>query len=507
MGVDNSFLTYNALDSACTVECHNKFWDDISAHGFQPAYDMTIDLLPVLMFMQTRGIKVDFEGLNATKQEVLKSAAEKQEELNKLCGRELNVNSPKDCQTYFYIELGIPPYYNEGKVTVDDLALQRLTRGTAKRPGLRQAKLVQEIRGLQKLHGTYLNLEFDADGRMRCSYNPRGTKFGRLSSSKTIFGTGTNQQNLPQEFKKFLVADEGCVFWEVDKVQAEWVVVAYLAGDANMIKVIEEEKDTHIHTASLMFNIPPEILEEEDKLIGNNTDPDWIAKVRAAGNIPEQYWDALPRTMSGRQCGKKSNHGLNYDEGFVQFALINEIEQREAKRIVEMYHLIYPGIRGSFYEMVKRHLQKDRSLTNCFGRKVRFMDAMGPDLFKAAYSMLPQSSVVDSLNKGMVKIYNDDRITSTNGWNVDILAQVHDSILLQIPVEVITSGAFDTLQKLVYDYVSPELSYGGRSFRIRTDAKIGLNWGGFNKESNPLGMRKCKGLQDAQLFLETVHAV
>src|SRR6266850_4608825 len=215
------FLKYGTLDAACMIQARDAFWPDLATGGFQPAYNMTIDLLPVLSFMQTRGIKVDHEALQATRTEILASAATKQEELNRLCGRELNVNSPKDCQTYFYIELGIPPYYNEGTVTVDDLALQRLSRGTAKRPGLRQAKLVQEIRGLQKLDGTYLNLEFDDDGRMRCSYNPRGTKFGRLSSSKTIFGTGTNMQNLPQEFKKFLVADPGYIFWEVDKRLAE----------------------------------------------------------------------------------------------------------------------------------------------------------------------------------------------------------------------------------------------------------------------------------------------
>ena len=190
----------------------------------------------------------------------------------------------------------------------------------------------------------------------------------------------------------------------------------------------------------------------------------------------------------------------------MQFALINEIDQREAKRIVEMYHLIYPGIRGSFYEMVKRQLQKDRTLTNCFGRKVRFMDAMGPDLYKAAYSMLPQSTVVDSLNGGLVKTYNNDWITSKQGCNIDILAQVHDSGLMQIPVEVIKDGRFAKVQELVYDYVSPELSYGGRTFKIRTDAKIGKNWGGYNKETNPLGMRKCKGQSDALAFVDSLEA-
>lgn len=486
--MNSDFLHYNALDSACTIEVHNAFWKDLQPHGFQPAYDMTVDLLDPLMFMMTRGIKISLNELELTKRDVLASAAEKQLELNQICGRELNVNSPKDCQTYFYVELGIPPYYNEGKVTVDDLALQRLTRGTAKRPGLRQAKLVQEIRGLQKLHGTYLNLEFDSDGRMRCSYNPRGTKFGRLSSSKTIFGTGTNQQNLPQEFKRFLVADPGYVLWEVDKRQAEWVVVAYLCGDANMIRVIEEGKDTHVHTSSLMFNAPPEVLMMEDKLIGNNTDPDTIAQLRHSHDIIERYAGALPRTMSGRQCGKKSNHGLNYDEGFIQFALINEIEQREAKRIVEMYHLIYPGIHV-WYEYIKRVLQKDRSLTNCFGRKVRFLDAYGPDMFKAAYSCLPQSTVVDSLNQGMVKIYNDDDICSKRGANIDLLAQVHDSILFQVPLEVVRSSRFPEILGRVYRAVSPDITYSGRTFKIATDSKIGLNWGGYNKTMNPMGMR------------------
>lgn len=492
------FLTYNALDSACTIECHNKFWPDLLPHGFQPAYDMTIPILHPLMFMMTRGIKVSHAELDETKRDVLKSAAEKQDELNKLCGRELNVNSPKDCQTYFYVELGIPPYYNEGKVTVDDLALQRLTRGTAKRPGLRQAKLVQEIRGLQKLHGTYLNLEFDSDGRMRCSYNPRGTKFGRLSSSKTIFGTGTNQQNLPQEFKKFLIADEGYVFWEVDKRQAEWIVVAYLCGDANMIRVIEEGKDTHIHTASLMFNAPPEVLELEGKLVGMNSDPDIIASIRASNEIIDRFTGALPRTMSGRQCGKKSNHGLNYDEGPNRFALLNEIEQREAQRIVDMYHLIYPGIRV-WYESVKKHLQRDRSLTNCFGRKIRFLDAWGPDMWKAGYAALPQSTVVDSLNAGMVKLYNDEDLCGVNAGNIDLLAQVHDSLLLQVPIASL--GNFAEMQERVYSYLSPDITYGGRTFKIPTDSKIGLNWGGFHKEMNPKGMRDLKSIEDLPKIL------
>lgn len=505
MRMDDNFLRYSALDAACTLEVHNGFWGMLEPQ-FTAANDMTMNILPVLMFMQTRGIKVNKAALDDTKVDVLEKAAELQEELNEKCGRALNVNSPKDCQAYFYDELGIPPYRNAaGKPTVDDLALQRLVRGTVARPGLRQAKLVQEIRGLQKLYGTYLNLEFDTDGRLRCSYNPRGTKFGRLSSSKTIFGTGTNFQNLPQEFKKFLVADEGYVFLEVDKRQAEWVVVAYCTGDANMIAAVESGIDVHTHTASLMYEVPPELIKHEHKLNGHSTSADAIASHRTGDSLVAKFLreskKSWPRTMSLRQCGKKSNHGLNYDEGPNGFAMINEIDQAEAKRIVSMYHEIYPGIR-IWYESIKRQLQKDRILTNCFGRSVRFLGAWNDNLWKSAYSMLPQSSVVDSLNRGMQNLYDDPAVSGINGANADILAQVHDSVLMQVPIAFLKDRTrFEWLREKIREETSPTLEYNGREFKIASDYKFGLNWGEYNKDKNPAGMQE---FEDYESFLKAL---
>lgn len=800
---NDSFLHYNALDGVCMVEAHNKFWPDLATGGFDIAYNMTIDLLPVLMFMQTRGIRVSMDELEKTKAQIIKSAAGKQEELNRICGRELNVNSPKDCQTYFYVEKGISPYHNdEGRITVDDLALQRMARGTAKRAGLREAKLVQEIRGLHKLKSTYMDIEFDADQRIRCSYNPRGTKFGRLSSSATVFGTGcvpgdaevltlqgwipiskwnpidsiaqfdkdsnqisfvkaglhteaspgalltlqgeqvgqaltpnhrvlyrpklkgkfavataqamldrntsviplsgeysgsyypeapkllvaaladgsfefnrvrlafkkerkisrflnlcreynikvdeqassreeyrrfafdrpaswpkdkrwgcwvldlhataaddmlqelghwdgiirgdshvlysadrtqvewvatlahlrnrsatmgmaeqsegswsdtimyrvnikprnyayveskhwgvtpykdsvycpivpatfwlmryqgkisitgnTNLQNLPPEFKQFLVADEGYVFWEIDKRMAEWVIVAYLANDASMLKAIEDGLDVHSYTASMMFDTPIELVQLDSKLVGMNTDPELLGQLRGAEPALTRFLHKFPRTMSGRQMGKKSNHGLNYDEGYAKFSLINEVEQSEGKRCVELYHRVYPGVRQTFHAGIKYQLQKDRTLTNCFGRKIRFLDQWGPDLWKAGYSALPQSTQVDGVNRGMVAAYHDDWLCEGPG-GIDILAQSHDAILTQVPMRWFENeGAFEGALEAMYKYLSPELEYNGRKFQIDNDSKIGLNWGGYHRENNPKGMREIKSPADVQRVL------
>lgn len=500
--MDEQFLRYSALDSACMMEIHNKFWDDLDEQAYERTYQMTLDLFPVLTFMQTRGMKVNHHLLNETKEDVLRSAAEKQAELDELVGHPLNVNSSKACQQYFYVELGMQPILKPKtkQITTDDRAMQRLVRGKAGQPGLRQAKLVQEIRGLQKLYGTYLNISFDEDDRLRGAYNPRGTKFGRLSSGKTIFDTGMNYQNLPQEFKKFLVADDDYVLVEVDKRQAEWVVVAYFANDANMVQAIEKGLDVHAYTASLMFDLPMEVIAYENDIVGHATNGEQIHKLRMDDEVLKKlYTPKWPRGMSLRQCGKKSNHGLNYDEGYMNFALLNEMEPGEAKKVVAMYHDIYPSIRKS-YEVIKRQLQKDRTLTNCFGRKVRFMGEWGNDLWKSSYSMIPQSTVVDSLNQGMVKVYNDRSITVER--NVDILAQVHDSILMQVPLSVAKDqNLFETFIEKVYTYTSPTLSYNGNEFKIATDAKIGFNWGGKHKVHNAEGMRDYKSYKDLQDLL------
>lgn len=503
--MDTKMLMYGALDGACTFEIRDAIWDDLRSQGYGPAYDLTIAVFEPLLFMMTRGIKVDFAALDITKRDIIAAQKAAEVELNERVGREINALSPKQIQQYFYVEKGIEPYRGkEGQITTDDKALQRIARGTAKRGGMREASLVQTIRGLNKLYGTYLDINFDTDGRLRCAYNPRGTKFGRLSSSETVFGTGTNEQNLPPEFKKFLVADDGYFFLEPDKRQAEWVVVAFLSGDANMLEVIRTGKDPHTHTASLMFNVPTEIVVRESKLVGSTTDSEELLARREADPILRDLIRILPRIFSMRQGGKKSNHALNYDEGPERFALENEMELRESRQMVGSYHSVYPGIRNSFHEGIKRQLSKDRTLINCFGRKMKFLGQWGNELFKAAYSAIPQSTVVDSLNQGLVKIYRDTNLT--RDINCDILAQVHDSLLTQFPVAVLKKP--ETLYKAVekmYSYLSPQMEYHGRKFTIPTDLKVGYNWG-MRATDNPRGMVEIKPWKDKADFTKQITA-
>ena len=516
---DDKLYVYNALDACCTLEARDAFWNDLDSEGFRKAYDMTIRLFEPLMFMQTIGIRVDRAALEETKQDITKAREAALAELHKIVGFDLNPASPKQVQNYFYVTKGIPPYKGAGgTITADDRALQRIARGTQQRKGLREARLIQDIRGYDKLYGSYLDIQFDADDRLRGAYNPRGTKFGRLSSGKTVFDTGCNLQALDPAFKKFLVADEGKFFLELDKRQAEWVVVAYLSGDARMLHVIESKRDPHVYTAAMMMieQLPldvrkqvklediEELVREDHKLLGTLSDEEEIRRRRATSKRLTSVLQFLPRTMSLRQAGKKANHGLNYDETYRMFALMNEILEAEAQRIINLYHKVYTGIRGKFHPWIKQQLaSNDRMLTNCFGRRIRFLDHDGPDLWKSAYSALPQSTVVDSLNMGLCDTYEDESISVKA--DVDLMAQTHDSMLLQLPLRLLKSSEAWRVYSKACSYISPEMEYNGRTFTIPTDAKVGLNWGGYHPETNPKGMRELPECSNEKSFRAAVN--
>jgi uracil-DNA glycosylase family 4 len=484
---DEQFYIYSCLDSMISLECMEKLNRELDEKGYRELYEFTLQLYRPLLYMMYHGMKVNREKLAEARSQIEEKMNKAQAELNEIAGGELNVNSFKQVSKYFY---GVQepdgtwtggkvqqPYRNsKGRITTDDKAMARLAKATSTREGFREAKLIQEIRAYRKLLGTYMDIELDRDSRFRCSYNPRGTTTGRLSSSRTLFGTGTNMQNLPPEFKQFLVADDGFLLIELDKSQAEWVVVAYAGGDANMIKVIEEGLDPHSWTGRLITGIEDlALIKKEAKLLGHESNPLIINELRKK-HFPElidfeHRGGYIPRMFSIRQCGKHSNHGLNYGMGYRKFALQYEIPETEAKTIVDKYHQAYPGIRQGYHAHIQYQLRKNRIVVNCFGRKRHFFGRWGHDLFNQAYDFVAQSTVADLINHGLIKIYYDRDPCMRP---LELLAQVHDSILFQFPVK-----DFELMAKAILrcvEHLDPEMEYHGRKFRIGTEMKVGLNW-------------------------------
>lgn len=255
-----------------------------------------------------------------------------------------------------------------------------------------------------------------------------------------------------------------------DKRGAEWVIVAYLSGDTNMLRIVMENRDAHSETGSLITGVPIELIQRERKLIGELSEPNRIEELRRL-HLPDLF-DArfLPRTMSIRQCGKKSNHGLNYDEQFRTFALVNELEEKEAKRIIDLYrNVAYPSIPEWYREIQAELRDNDRTLTDLLGNKCFLMGNWGEDLFRQGYAYKPQATVGRMVNRALSLAMDDE---ADFMQPMELLSQVHDNIVVQYPLD------FENMARMCLrmdEHMSPELHCKGRSFHLQTDLKLGMN--------------------------------
>lgn len=500
------FWRYNAKDVATTLEIWQKLKKIAIRDGFWDTYERNNRLHLCLLFMSYIGMKATPERIKQTQDDLEKRIYTLQQEIDTMVKARLqskgildlkevqvdshslqrgilNVNSPAQMKKYFYESLKIPAYKNKGKPTCDDKALQRLAKGTSARPGLPEASLIQELIGMKKFRGTYLDIDFDEDKRLRCTYVPGGTIFGRLSSRMTIFHTGMNMQNLPDDFKGFLLADPGYILFELDKVQAEWVASAYIANELEMIRIIEAGLDPHTETTMLLTGLPRDLIIEEAHLLGHLTNPTKISAVRtkfapigSANRKAYQLAKFVPRTMSCRQCGKKSNHGYNYGLMAPAFALQNEVPEEDAQHSYDGYHDAYIGLHA-WHDRVKLKLQKEKMLTNCFGRQVRLIGRWDTHLWNQAYSFEPQSTVVDLINEAMYETY----MQSAPGRDiylrpVELLAQVHDSLVFQYPIR---EGIYNMSKAImrIKELMEPTLMGSQKEYILATDAKMGYSWG------------------------------
>jgi DNA polymerase-1 len=381
-----------------------------------------------------RGLGLIRRRKKEVKAQIEKDIERLQTELDAVVGHPLNINSPKQMTQWLYVELGLPEKKklrkgkSEPTTTTDEDALEELYAKT----GNEVLRKVIEIREKKKLVSTYLDIKLDEDGRIRCSYNIAGTETGRLSSSATARGTGTNLQNIPGGvIKSLFLADAGYTLINADLSQAEARVVAHLAGENRLIKIFDEGGDIHRRNASVIFNC------KEQEV------------------TPEQ-----------RQLAKTVVHASNYGMGPRTFAKNTGLSEKEADRLLRQYFATYPRIK-LWHQSTKDTLRRTRILRNPFGRRRIFFNRWDESMAKECLAFVPQSTIADLVNLAIIRLHN---IVKDNS-NVQLLLQVHDSIVAQARDEVL-GWAVDLIRK---EMLIP-LTINGKTFSIPVDIQIGKNW-------------------------------
>jgi len=444
----DSYWKYNAKDAVYLLPIKAALEEELRAFDATDAMDYSMDLHKPLIEMEWNGILADIENISQVREKHNRYLAAMNKGLRKLTGQPLNINSPKQMVAYFYGTLGIKPYINKKtkNASCDALALSRIAkRGKA---GAAEARLITKIRYYSKLTSTYFYIPFDKDNKLRCSYSIGGTSSGRLSSSKTFFGTGANLQNQPYSFKKFLVPDPDCLLVELDLARAEAHAVAYLCQDESMIHAFESGIDVHTFNASKIFNIPMEEVTKDMRTMGKR-----IVHARNYKMGPGTFSDNLAKT-------------------FVYYSM------SKCKALLDAYSARFPGL-DRWHRQIEYEVKTNRVLYNMFGRPKRFLGLVNDAMVRNAISYIPQSTVAELLNRGIIKCANDPRL-GRDQFDIDLLTTVHDSVVFQVPYSQLPN--LHVILTIMKDHLSHTFTHKGRSFTIGVDAKIGTAWAGNTTE-------------------------
>lgn len=472
---DEQYWIYNGLDCVVTadvLQAQMAQVDDIALR----TYEFSKALQAPVLEMNLRGLRVNKKRKMQVIADITQKIARLEEQLDAIIQQGIgaegaNWRSPTQLKTLLYdiMQLPVQKKRNTNGVftaTTDEAALEKLANYFIAEPICNHILL---LRGLGKSLG-FLRTGVDPDGRMRTQFNIAGTVTGRFASSATDFGTGTNLQNVTEALRSVFVADPGMMFCNIDLEQGDSRNVGALCWNlfANEDEAFAgsylnacESGDLHTFVSKIAF-----------PHLAWGTAPDR----EIAEQLAHKHYDY--RFMS-----KKIGHGSNYLAQPQTIAKHARIPLQIAKDFQSAYFKGFPCI-PAWHQKVFWQLENLGYLISPFGRR-RFFFGRPKEgsTQREAVAHVPQSMTGDEINRGILNLWRANK--------VQLLVQVHDSILFQFPEHLrdeIVPWAIEAIKtKLVLER--------GREFVVPTEASTGWNWGKVG-DDNPDGLKKWKGADD-----------
>lgn len=382
-----------------------KLKEQGSLHLYQ---ELELPTAGVLARCEEAGFLVDRKGIADFGNSLLLQMQSEEEEIYRLAGKKLNLNSPKQLGALLFEELKLTaPGIKKTKsgYSTNAETLEKL-RGT--HPII---SLILDYRQLSKLRSTYtegLLKVADEKGRVHTTFTQTVTATGRLSSVEP------NLQNIPvrtelgRELRRFFVAPQGKKLIDADYSQIELRLLACISGDQNMIDAFQNGVDIHTVTASQVFGVPPEAV------------------------TPEM-----------RKSAKAVNFGIVY--GISAFSLSEDlgVTRAEADDYIKSYFRTYPGIERYLSETVER-AKKEGYVTTLSGRRRSIPElTSGKGMLKkfgerVAMNSPIQGTAADIIKKAMIRV---DRALQKAKLDARLILQVHDELIVECSEKDVSAAA------------------------------------------------------------------
>lgn len=484
---------YNGLDCCVTHEVFTALMQELadSPKNVQDTYKLALDKQGVFLEMSLRGMKVD----KARKMDALGRLDADMEKLQAMWDRitleglgfKVNWNSHMQLKKLFYQTLGIKPIRGrnskgEYAPTVNREALEKLQMYQSAEL---LCRLILAMRDIGKQKG-FLETPLDVDGRMRSSFNMAGTNTGRISSAANEFNTGTNVQNVAAKLRDVFVADKGKVLINVDLEQSDSRNLgAMIYEHAPRGEEFKFRGNTHVideafASAYLDACESGDLHTTVCRMAWDKLDwPEDRSGWRAVAD------DIFYRTYSYRDMAKRLGHGTNFYGKPATMARHTKTDKSVIEVFQKNYFNAFPGIPW-YHSWVTGQLKETSSLTTLYGRRRFFFGRLEDEkTLRDAIAYVPQSMTAHSIDMAILQLYE-------SGLPIELLNQVHDSVLFQVPW-LLLDELMDQLMEVMRYSITLR---NGREFSVPLEPQVGFNWGYYDEDDNPYGMRKWKGTDD-----------
>jgi len=238
-----------------------------------------------------------------------------------------------------------------------------------------------------------------------------------------------NHQTLPN-VRRFFVPDPGKTIVDSDLDRADLQVVVWEADDDELKAALRLGVDLHLLNGLSLENKPVPPLEELCE-----THP--------------KYPDHRTPNERSRKFAKAWVHGTNYGGGARTMAIAAGCTVHQSELMQARWFGAHPGIKD-WHHRTEAMLHASRTVTNKFGyRRVYFDRPEG--LLPEALAWIPQSTVAIYINKVW-----DTWVSSCP--EVEILLQVHDSLVYQVPTqsyESLTARLKSLASEIIIPYDDP----------------------------------------------------
>jgi uracil-DNA glycosylase family 4 len=454
---------YNTQDVTNTYGCYEFLEAEIDKQDQRDIFNFEMKQNEVAIMMELQGIRIDKKYQNEKTQELENDVIRLQSEIEQSIGREINLSSPKQVKELLYVDLELPEQYKRRKSKAEKRKVTSNAEALSKLSNISDDPILEKIIEFKKKNKLleFVSMKTSPEGRIHTSYNITGStvqrqekktviddedthrSFGRWSSSKSIIiPYGANLQNIPPEARKMARAPEGYKWVQADYRQAEAVVVSFIIGDTIMKNMFKKS-----------YGMSSKELKE------NNYD---IHKITAALIFGVHIDDI---TKEQRDIGKAIRHAISYSAGPAVLASKINSSIAIARQLLILYHNTTPQLR-MWHTKIQEQLRETRTLTNLLGRKHKFLAPWGDELFRSAYSYIPQSTIGDLLNKALISFYD------SCGDLFEIALQLHDAMYA-----IVRNDSVDTAMRKMKKAMEIPLYFDDEEFFVDVDFKVGSSWG------------------------------